>query len=335
MSSAPLLSVLLPCRNVEATLGEALASLAEQTFVEFEIIAVDDGSADGTLGLLRHWSSRDRRVRVIATEPHGIVSALNTAIAEARGPLLARMDADDIAHPERFARQVAWLENHPELAACGTQIRYFPRRLVRAGARRYEEWINGVLTTEEVERDLFVECPIPHPTLLIRRETLDTTGAYRDEGWPEDYDLVLRIWRAGYLLGKVPAVLLRWREGQDRLSRTDPRYSDDAIRQCKVHYLSSRVAERPVLVCGAGPVGKAFALALMDRGHRIAAFVDLDPRKIGQTIHGAPVVEPTDIDQYKGTYALAAVASQTARSAIRAYLAAAGFREPEDCCAVA
>jgi len=73
----------------------------------------------------------------------------------------------------------------------------------------------------------------------------------------------------------------------------------------------------------------------MDRGHRIAAFVDLDPRKIGQTVHGAPVVEPTDIDQYKGTYALAAVASQTARSAIRAYLAAAGFREPEDCCAVA
>lgn len=335
MTSAPLLSVLLPCRNVAATLGEALASLATQTFGEFEIIAVNDGSTDGTRELLRYWKSRDSRIRVVSTQPHGIVSALNTAIAEARGVLLARMDGDDVAHPERFARQIAWLEANPELAACGTQIRYFPRRLVRAGARRYEEWINGILTPDDVDRDLFVECPIPHPTLLIRRDVLDTTGTYRDERWPEDYDLVLRMWRGGYRLGKVPEVLLRWREGPDRLSRIDSRYSDDAFRQCKVHYLSSRIAERPVLVCGAGPVGKAFALALIDRGHRIAAFVDLDPRKIGQNIHGALVVGPADIDRYKGTYALAAVASQTARSAIRAYLAAAGFREPTDCCAVA
>jgi glycosyltransferase involved in cell wall biosynthesis len=331
----PLISVLLPCRDAEATVTDALASLAAQTFGDFEIIAVDDGSIDRTRALLHKWVRRDNRIRIIATEPQGIVNALNTAVADARGVLLARMDADDVAHRTRLARQVHWLDSHPELAACGTQIRYFPRRLVRAGARRYEQWINGIVSPKEVERDLFVECPIPHPTLVIRREALDAAGAYRDQGWPEDYDLMLRLWRAGYQLGKVPEVLLSWRESQDRLSRTDSRYSEDAFRRCKVHYLSTRIAERPVLVCGAGPVGKAFALALKEKGHRIAALVDLDPRRIGQMIHGAEVIPPKDIKKHRETYALAAVASENARFEIRAYLRAAGFREPEDCCAVA
>jgi glycosyltransferase involved in cell wall biosynthesis len=330
-----LISVLLPCRNAASSLGEALASLAHQTFRDFEIVAVDDGSTDETPALLDEWRRRDTRVRVICTPPGGIVAALDTAAAHVRGDVLARMDADDIAMPERLERQMAFLDAHPNMAACGTGVRYVPTSLVRDGARRYEEWINGVVSWEEIERDLFVECPIPHPTLVIRRTIFEQVGGYRDAGWPEDYDLILRLWESGFRFGKVPEVLLEWREGAERLSRTDGRYGEEAFRRCKAHFLKYRIADRAVVVCGAGPVGKTFTKALKKEGHTVEAFVDLDPRKIGQTIDGIPVVHPSAIDNYRAAYVVAAVGQRDARTEIRATLRAAGFREPQDACAVA
>ncbi len=331
----PRVSVLLPCRNATATLDEALRSLAAQTFRDFEIVAVDDGSGDSTPAVLTAWADRDHRIQVVRTPPHGIVAALNTAAERARGGLLARMDGDDIARPERLERQVAYLDAHPDITACGTRIRYVPRHLVRDGARRYERWINDVVLPEEIERDLFVECPIPHPSLVVRRAAFERAGRYRDAGWPEDYDLVLRLWERGGRLGKVPEVLLEWRERPDRLSRTDGRYAEEAFQRCKAHFLKRRIAGRQVVVWGAGPVGKAFARALRDAGHDVIAFVDLDPRKIGQTIHDAPVIHPSAIVRYRSAYVVAAVGSPEARAEIRAALTAAGFHEPEECCAVA
>ena len=335
MSPTPRISVLLPVRNAAGTLDAALESLATQTFSDFEVLAINDGSDDATAQLLADWVVRDRRIRSNTTPPLGIVSALNTAAAGARGELLARMDADDVSVATRFERQVAIMDAQPDLAACGTRVRYVPRDLVREGALRYERWVNSVVTPEDMHRDLFVECPIPHPSLVVRRSAFELVGGYREMGWPEDYDLLLRLWEAGYRFGKVPEVLLEWREQPDRLSRTDKRYAEDAFRRCKVHFLSLRIAGRPVVVWGAGPVGKAFARALQHEGHKVVAFVDLDPRKIGQTIHGAPVVPPAAIDKYEDAFIVAAVGSAGARAEIRESLRAAGLKEPEDCCAVA
>jgi glycosyltransferase involved in cell wall biosynthesis len=335
LTPTPLVSVLLPCRDAAATLDAALESIVAQTFRAFEIIAVDDGSSDRTFAMLTEWSTRDPRIRAVGSSSRGIVGALEQAAACARGELLARMDADDICAPTRFEKQIAFLDAQPDIAACGTGIRYFPRSLVRAGARRYERWINNVVSPDEIERDLFVECPIPHPSLVMRRAVFEQVGGYRDLGWPEDYDLILRFWEAGFRLGKVGDVLLDWRERPDRLSRIDDRYREDAFRRCKVHFLRRRIAERSVVVWGAGPIGKAFARMLQEQEHRVVALVDLDSRKIGQVIHGAPVIEPRDIGDHRESFVLAAVGSQKARKEIRAQLHAAGFREPEDCCAVA
>lgn len=331
----PLTSVLLPCYNAADTVDEALASLVAQTDPDFEILAVDDGSTDDTARRLAEWQEREPRIRVVQGRHEGIVAALTRAASVARGTFFARMDADDVTAPTRVERQRRYLERHPEVAACGTLVRYFPRDSVRGGARRYERWINSVVTHDQMERDLFVECPIPHPSLVVRRSAFEEVGGYRDAGWPEDYDLLLRLWWAGHVFGKVPEMLLDWRESPRRLSRTDPRYGEDAFRRCKAHYLGRRIAGRRVVVCGAGPVGKAFAGALRDEGHAIAAFADLDRRKIGQIIHGAPVVHPATFAEYRDAYIVAAVGSPAARAEIRAALGEAGFREPEDCCAVA
>jgi glycosyltransferase involved in cell wall biosynthesis len=325
----------VPCRNAADTIADALASLLAQTVRDFEIVVVDDGSTAATRNTLATWTEHDARIRVLRTPARGIVPALNTAAAAARGSIFARMDADDVAAPERLERQLLLLDSSPDVAACGTGVRYFPRRLLRDGARRYERWINAVVSPEDVERELFVECPIAHPTLAVRREAFEAVGAYRDRDWPEDYDLVLRLWDAGWRLGNVGDVLLSWREGRTRLSRVDRRYRPEAFRRCKVAFLERRIAGRPTVVWGAGPIGKAFARELLDADIPVEAFVDLDPRKIGQEIHGARVISPSEIGRYRHAYVLAAVGQPHARAQIRHALRTADFREPEDCCAVA
>lgn len=335
--AAPRLSVLLPCRDVARFLPAALDSLAQQSFGDFEVLAVDDGSTDETRALLHERAARDPRVRVIATPPTGIAAALARGLAEARGEFIARMDGDDIAHPDRFARQLERFDAEPELAACGTQVRYIPPESVRDGARRYERWINSLLTHDEIARDVFVECPLPHPTLMIRRAALERVGGYTDPPWPEDYELVLRLWAGGLRLGKVPEVLLEWREREDRLSRTDPRYGEAAFRRCKVTWLRRTLLRdyTDVVVWGAGPVGKSFARELQRQGVHVRAFIDIDPRKIGQCIHGATVLPRERIDACEGAFIVAAVGSDAARADIRAELDAAGRTELRDYAAVA
>ncbi|MDH5589712.1 MAG: glycosyltransferase [Gemmatimonadota bacterium] len=333
----PPLSVLLPVRDGAVHLGDAIASMEGQVDPDFEVLAVDDGSEDGTHDLLREWAARDRRVRVVRTGPSGIVSALERARALARGDLLARMDADDVAHPRRFALQREFMAGRAEVALCGCGVEYFPAEALGEGARRYEEWINASLTHEEMEREIFVECPVAHPTWVMRAETVDRVGGYRDAGWPEDYDLLLRLWAAGGRLGKVPEVLLKWREGPHRLSRTGRRYTQDAFRRCKAHHLVATVVpeDRPVVVWGAGPVGKGFSRALRRLGRAPTAFVEVDPRKIGQEIHGAPVVDTEGGLARRGAFHLAAVAGPGPRARVRGLLEGAGFLEMRDFTAVA
>jgi cellulose synthase/poly-beta-1,6-N-acetylglucosamine synthase-like glycosyltransferase len=337
MAASPPLSVLLPVRNGESTLPEALNSITHQTFPSFEIVIVDDGSTDNTVEFLMDKAREDPRIHVVCQGPKGIVAALETARQRAGGRYLARMDADDVAAPQRLEKQMKLVNEDHRVVVCGTGVSYFPRNIVRDGALRYEAWVNGLTTHEAMEADLFVECPIPHPTFLLKAEAVDLVGGYRKRGWPEDYDLLLRLWEAGGRLGKVPEVLLSWRESPDRLSRVDPAYSEEEFRRCRIHHLlrSHLRGDRGVVIWGAGPVGKAFSRALAWRGQEVVAFIDLDPRKIGQVVHGAPVFSPDRINDLRGCFCLAAVGQPGARGEIRVALQEAGWKEIRDFVAVA
>jgi hypothetical protein len=318
-------------------LPDCIASLRAQTLEDFEVLAVDDGSTDGSERLLADWATEDPRVTLVRQAPLGIVAALEAGRSRALGRYLARMDADDIAEPARFAEQLAFLDGRPDLAGCGTGVRYFPREAVGGGGRRYEDWINGIRTPEDVERNLFIECPLAHPTFFMRSEVVAELGGYADRGWPEDYDLLLRLWRSGARLAAVDSVLVQWRVRDDRSSVRSDVYAPGAFRRCKVHYLLDTLARDRdgLVVWGAGPIGKAFALEVQKQGGTVRAFVDLDPRKIGQRIHGAPVVPPAGIGEYRDSFSVAAVGQEGARGRIRAALESAGFEELTDFVAVA
>lgn len=330
------LSVLLPCRDAARFLPRAIHSLDRQTYRDIEIIAINDGSRDDTPALLDAWAARNPRVRVLHTVAQGIVCALETGRSVATGEWIARMDADDVAHPQRLALQAELLDAHPDIAACGTRVRYFPRRLVKKGLLEYERWIDSLTQPDDIARDIFVECPIPHPTLVVRRQVLEDLDGWRDAGWAEDYDLLLRLWKAGHRMAKVPRILLAWRERPDRLSRTAQQYAREAFRRCKVSFLlDTLLHDRPLLVGGSGPTGKLFAREAVRQGATLAGFVDVDPRKIGQVIHGVPVVPPSGIPEFRGAYGVAAVASARARFEIRTAFRVAGWEETVDYCAVA
>ena len=334
---APPITVLLPVRDGAAHLPGCIASVTVQTEGDFEVVAVDDGSRDATPELLRAWAEDDARVRVLVQEPFGLVPALERGRAAARGRWLARMDADDVAHPERLAEQRALMESDPSLVLCGCGVRYVPRARLRGGALRYERWLNGLNTSSALARDLFVECPLAHPTFFLSADAAAAVGGYRDRGWPEDYDLLLRLWRSGGVLGTVPRVLLDWREGPDRQSRTHAAYTPDAFRRCKVHHLSASLlrGKDGVVIWGAGPTGKAFARALAADGARVRAFVDLDPRKLGQEVQRVRVIPPAQVGGYAGAFCVAAVGQPGARAEIRAALAELGWVEGTDFVAVA
>jgi glycosyltransferase involved in cell wall biosynthesis len=334
----PRISVLLPCRNAAAFLHSCITSLETQTCRDFEVIAVNDSSSDDTPHILSIWEQQDPRIRVLHTRSSGLVHALNVGLTAARGDLIARMDADDIAHPARFEKQLRAFDADPELVACGTRVRYFPREVIRDGTLRYESWLNSLIEPQHLERDRFVECPIAHPTLMMRTLALRGLGGYGDRGWPEDYDLILRLFSRRARMRNLPDVLLDWRERPERVSRVDARYSEAAFRRCKVFYLVTTVLadEAAIVLWGAGPVGKAFSKEFATQGVRVRAFVDLDPRKIGQNIHGAPVIAPEDLPaQRGGAFILAAVAGPEARAEIRAALTQMGMTEGTDFLAIA
>ncbi|TMA63664.1 MAG: glycosyltransferase family 2 protein [Deltaproteobacteria bacterium] len=230
--------MLLPAFDAEATIGACLRSIERQLEPRWECIVVDDGSSDGTLARARSFAERDARFRVVAAPHRGLIEALNVGLDRCRAPLVARMDADDLMHRARLREQLAALESAPDLAAVGCHVRLFPRRTLRDRRRAYELWLNAIDSPRRVREEAFVECPVAHPTLMIRREILADLG-YRDRGWPEDYDLVLRLLCAGHDVGVVPRRLLAWRDGPVRLSRTADRYGLDRFTACKAAFLAA------------------------------------------------------------------------------------------------
>jgi glycosyltransferase involved in cell wall biosynthesis len=328
--SGPRVSVLLPVRDEEPFLAECLDSLSAQTLSDFEVIVVDDGSADASAEIAAEHARADSRFRVLCQEPAGVVAASERARAEARAPLIARMDADDVALPERLELQVAAIEEEG-LAAVGGRVEYFPEP--SDGLRAYADWLNSLVTVEAALRDVWIECPLPGPGLTAQAELF----SYRDRGWPEDYDLVLRIREGGGRFRNVDALVHRWRDHPERLTRTHEAFTLDAFRRCKVHFLRrTLLAEgRAAVVWGAGPTGKAFARELLAAGTPLAAFAEVDPRKLGKRIHGAPVVPVEHAAGFPGTLALGAVSGPEGRARVRELAAGLGLHEGKDFVAVA
>ncbi len=149
-------------------------------------------------------------------------------------------------------------------------VRHFPSHSVAVGFRLYEHWLNSLVTHDEIKRERFIESPVAHPSVMVRREVLTEIGGWRDPGWAEDYDLWLRCFAAGVIFEKIDRPLFFWREHDDRLTRTDTRYSVPSFLRCKAHFLARGplASFSKVILWGAGQTGRRMSKFLARGGRR-------------------------------------------------------------------
>jgi len=248
-------SVIMPVYNAETTVLQALDSLRAQSFQSMETIVVNDGSTDGTLEILRGQPD----IKFIDHSHRGIAPALNDGLAAAKGDYIARMDADDLCHPERIEKQVSFLDAFPDLGIVGCRVAFGGDRDKQAGYSAHVDWINELIEPDDIALNRFVESPFAHPSVMFRRELFERFGAYRDGSFPEDYELWLRWMANGVKAGKVDEELVTWNDPPNRLSRTDERYSIDAFYKTKAEYLFKWLEKNNphhpnVIIWGAGRV---------------------------------------------------------------------------------
>jgi glycosyltransferase involved in cell wall biosynthesis len=215
MGAQPVVSVVMAVYNGLPFLDAAIRSVREQNFADFEIIIVNDGSTDGSGVVLAAHARDDSRVRIIEQENRGLVRALNRGLSVARGRYIARMDADDLALPDRFTKQVRFLDAHPDIAVVGGAIELIDESDRPLGIVRYP------LTPDEVRERLLEGSPLAHPAVMMRRSVIEEAGGYRPQyRYAQDYDLWLRLAERHHL-ANLPDVLVRYREHLGKVSLTN------------------------------------------------------------------------------------------------------------------
>jgi len=340
-----LISVILPAYNAEKTLAEAVTSTLNQTHKDLEVILIDDGSQDGTLALARDLAKIDPRIRVYARHHEGLPAALNYGLSQARGAWIARMDADDIMLPRRLKAQLEYIRNscRPNETILGSQVEIFSETQDNPGWSRYQSWLNGLINAQEHRTDIFIDAPIAHPTYFANKDVFKRLKGYRQGPFTEDYDLLLRADETGINLEKVPEILLRWREHEQRLTHTSETLSEQGLRRLKVQHLRRRHqntslgANRAWTIWGVGPKGKRWLKLLLEAGLPVVAAVDIAKNKHGRSLRGGkiPVHEVSWLEQHSARpFVLLTVATQGARKIQREHLTKLGWVEGLDFLAV-
>jgi len=207
----PSVSVVLCVHNGERFLRATLATLVQQTHEELEIVVIDDGSTDATAQILSEYQG-DARFRIFSQPNQGLVASLNSGLNKANGEFIARIDADDLAHPERLARQFAYLSNHPEVVALGSAVTLIDAFGRTRGVRRFPTGPSAVRTA------LSGGCALAHPAVMFRKSAVVSAGGYRAAfKHAEDYDLWLRLSET-HELDNLPEALLCYRQHADSVT---------------------------------------------------------------------------------------------------------------------
>ena len=267
--ATPLVSVLLPVYNAAPYLPESLASIQQQTYTNFELLLYNDGSTDGSLAILNAAAAADARLTVIDGPNRGLVAQLNAGLARARGKYIARMDADDLAPPTRLARQVAYLEAHPEVGLCGGAVRMF-------GAG-----VDTVVSLPEddaaIRQTLCLRNAFFHPAATIRRNVLrEHDLRYREDYMTaEDYQLWCEMSRVTQL-HNLPDVMLHYRVHPAQVTK---------VQSVKGQRMTARIRAEQMALLGITLTPPAWeGFELLNQDHRYKHFGLPEYRKISTAI---------------------------------------------------
>nr|WP_319998610.1 glycosyltransferase family 2 protein [uncultured Draconibacterium sp.] len=280
----PEVSVILPYFNAELTLQRAISSILEQSFTHFELLLINNNSTDKSADIARQAAQNDSRIILLDEKIPGVANAMNCGLKNARARFISRMDADDVAHPEKLQKQYNYLENNPIIDFLGSEVEYVPHIAENKGFRRFIDWTNSFHTPEEVALKQFIEIPVVNPTIFFRRQLFEKYGGCHDGNFPEDYEMQLRYLSHGAKMAKLPEKLLEWHDYSTRLTRTDERYSTEAFFQTKAFYFKQWSEQHNpfhpnIWIWGAGRKTRQRSTFLQEHGLNIEGYIDIKKTK--------------------------------------------------------
>lgn len=288
----------MPVKNAELFLHQTIDSILNQSFTDWELLAVDDHSTDNSLGVLNDFASKDPRIQTFQNQLSGIVPALELAYSKSKGAFITRMDADDLMPHMKLELLVGKIAAVDELSVCTGLVKYFSDDELKDGYIKYENWLNGVILGNRFLEERFKECVVPSPCWMMSRTGLDKIGGICSGDYPEDYELCLRMLDAGVKVLHVPEVIHHWRDHGQRASRNDPHYSDNLFSDIKIEYFIKEAKREglKVQLFGAGRKGKQIAKKLIDLGQAFT-WISSNENKIGHNIYGKIIRDSESIDQ--------------------------------------
>jgi len=239
----PQISVIMSVYNGSRYLNESIASILSQTFTDWEFIIINDGSTDNSESIVQGWQNRDERIKLISRGHKGLTISLNEGLSYAQGEYIARMDADDIALPDRFAKQVAFLDENPDHVAVGC------RMLVIDPEGMPIFTCSRLTTHEEIDAAYMAGQAgiIGHPAVMIRRRVLQRIGGYREQfTYAQDRDLFLRLAEVGKL-ANLPDTLMKFRLNAKSMGHTQRSEQKRCANLATIEAHQRRGLEPPIL----------------------------------------------------------------------------------------
>ncbi|TXB65967.1 glycosyltransferase family 2 protein [Vicingus serpentipes] len=317
-----LVSIIMPVKNTSKHLKECLDSTLNQSYSNWELLAVDDSSSDNSFQILTDYSIKDNRIKVFRNNGSGIIPALQLGYSKCLGNFITRMDSDDIMVDDKLYVMVNQLiENGVGNIALGL-VRYFSEEGIGEGFSRYEQWLNGLISKGDSFKEIYKECVIPSPCWMMQREDFEKCGGFTSEIYPEDYDLAFRFYQNKLKCIPSEKVLHHWRDYPTRTSRTHEHYADSSFIEIKLHHFLELDYDvnKKLVVWGAGKKGKLIAELLLKRNIPFSWICD-NPKKIGKDIYNQKLLSFTELENIENNQSIVTVASPTAQKEIQRYFA--------------
>ncbi len=289
----PNISILMPVKDAGKYLHKCIDSIINQTYTDWEVIAVNDHSNDNSLKILREYENNYPRIKVVNNKGMGIVDALNTAYDHATGLFITRMDADDIMDHNKLKLLLNILEKQGTGFVATGFVKYFSTdKKLNEGYKKYAAWLNNLTKNNNNFNEIYKECVIPSPCWMMHKKDLDSIGAFHSETYPEDYDLAFRMYTSKIKITGVNKIIHLWRDYPERASRNDENYADNTFSAIKIKYFLAHDHDptKKLILWGAGKKGKTIAKSLIK--NKISfEWITNNPKKIGKKIYDIEIIK--------------------------------------------
>ncbi|WP_066758917.1 glycosyltransferase family 2 protein [Crocinitomix algicola] len=319
MEKEPLVSIILAAKNTGPFLEACLDSVLNQTYTNWELLAINDHSTDDTPAIINAYAQKDKRIKFLNSDQPKLIPTLQYGYARAKGSLINRMDSDDKMPDYKLQILVdEWLKYGKGHVIAGGTKHFVDEGVVGDGFLRYEKWLNEVARTSSHYQEIYKECVIPSHCWIIHKDDLDAIDAFNPIIYPEDYDLCFRMYRAKLKVIGIDKILHYWRDRSNRISRTWEEYEDNRYFEMKLRffYEIDRDQNRPLVLWGAGRNGKDMAKLLQSYKDNFHWVCD-NERKIGKDIYGVKMEHYNTVASLKNPQIIIVVASPDGKIEIK------------------